>query len=148
MKPTWRRQENNFITMAFFAALYLDMFVGMIFQFEQWYFYVGLFVVTFFTVFLATESQHDTFVKVFLETPWDAKQVVQKVLEAKGIPFKRVDGTRFLLEGNDVEIRVTAFKGREVQGTAVYIRPLSDSSTLLVGRLRDKIDEAFRPRAL
>ncbi|GJM42396.1 MAG: hypothetical protein DHS20C20_26780 [Ardenticatenaceae bacterium] len=77
----------------------------------------------------------------------DARQVVLNVLNEKGIPFTESGDYFFMIE-NEVEIRLLPSSTRGVVGTAVSLTPKSPESQQLIFSLRQKLDEAFRPRGL
>jgi len=86
-------------------------------------------------------------VKVFAASFADAQQVVHNVLKEKGLPFLPVDQNQFVIEG-ELRIRLDPFQKQGMQGTAVSLIPQNHESQQLIFSLRNKLDEAFRPRGL
>jgi hypothetical protein len=88
-------------------------------------------------------------VKMFPASLADSRQVVKNVLDEKGLPYKIYAEGRFLIE-DELEIQIGKFRTRhgEIEGTAVYLTPKSPESQQLIFSLRQKLDEAFRPRGL
>jgi len=109
-----------------------------------------IFFVVFFLVFGMASAQKKALQKMYHASIDDAVQVVQNVLEAKGLPYQKRGSYRFVLDENGIEISLVpsrAFSSREPT-TILKLIPLDPDSWHLIFNLREKLDDAFRPRGL
>lgn len=148
MTNNWRTRESDM----FAASIALGLLAGgMTYWLLGFRLFLGIvvFVIVFLGVYDRTRPYHKMMVKVFPATLDDSRQVVKNVLEAKGLPYKIYAEGRFLLE-NELEIRMGKFRSRygEMEGTIISLTPKSLESQQLIFSLRQKLDEAFRPRGL
>ena len=75
-------------------------------------------------------------------------QVLEKVLNEKGLPYS-VRGRTLFLTGNGLYVRVQPASNRSIPpGTRIVIEPENDKTKLLITSLCHKIDESFLPRGL
>ena len=77
----------------------------------------------------------------------DARQIVLNVLDEKGLPYKETAGYIFTIE-DEVRIQVLPSRARGLNGTSISLTPQSPESAQFVINLREKLDDAFRPRGL
>ncbi len=147
MTNYWRTRETDLLLTAIFLGFMAGVMAFWLFRFRL---IVGVFVflVVFFVVFDRTRPHHKTMVKIFAVSQSDARQVVKNVLNEKGLPYKIYSKGRFVIE-DEVEVQVSQFQSREgMRGTAVSLTPKTPESQQLIFSLRQKLDEAFRPRGL
>ncbi len=79
----------------------------------------------------------------------DTHRLVTHVLQTKGLPFQD-KGLRFLLEGSDLTLHLDKgyLQGTQSQGTIITLTPLHSDNLPLSDSLRERIDEALKPRGL
>jgi hypothetical protein len=148
MTNHWQAREKDMFTTAIVAGIFAG---GITYVLLRLHFFLA--VLVFFFVFLLvydrTRPHHKTMVKIFYASLADAHQVVQNVLDEKGLPYKMYGNDRFLVE-HEVEIKVSKFRTAhgEIEGTAVSLTPKTVESQQLIFSLRQKLDDAFRPRGL
>ena len=147
MTNHWRTRESDM----FLASIVLGLLAGgMAFWLFRFRVVLGLvvFFVVFFLVYDRTRAHHKTMVKMFYATLADAQQVVQNVLDEKGLPYKMIGDGHFFI-GDEVEIKVSKFRTNGgLEGTAVSLTPKNPESQQIIFSLRQKLDDAFRPRGL
>jgi hypothetical protein len=147
MKNHWQTRESDM----FSASITLGLLAGaMAYWLSNFRLFIGVivFLFVFFLVYDRTRPHHRTMVKIFHTTLTDSHQVVQNVLDEKGLPYKMYGNDRFLIE-DEVEVRVSKFRTNGgLEGTAVSLTPKTPESQQLIFSLRQKLDEAFRPRGL
>jgi hypothetical protein len=148
MTNNWRTRENDM----FAASIALGLLAGaMIYWLLGLRLILGIvvFLFVFLLVYDRTRPYHKTMVKVFPASLADSRQVVKNVLDEKGLPYKIYDKGCFLIE-DELEIRIGKFRSRhgEMEGTAISLTPKSLESQQLIFSLRQKLDDAFRPRGL
>lgn len=103
----------------------------------------------------------DRLERVFLVEQRDGQQIVASVLGQKGLPYERqVHGKRicFVLSEQAEPLMVDVeparlkqrgpFDAASGEACRVSLHPVNPETQLLVDSLREKIDEAFRPRGL
>jgi hypothetical protein len=148
MTNHWRTRETDL----FLSSIVLGLLAGgMAFWLFRFRLFLGIvvFLFVFLLVYDRTRPHHKTMVKIFYASLADAHQVVQNVLDEKGLPYKMYGNDRFLVE-HEVEIKVSKFRTAhgEIEGTAVSLTPKTVESQQLIFSLRQKLDDAFRPRGL
>jgi hypothetical protein len=79
----------------------------------------------------------------------DTHRLVTHVLQNKGLPFQD-KGLRFRLEGSDLILHLDKgyLQGTHTQGTIITLTPLNPDNLPLTDSLRERIDEALKPRGL
>ncbi len=147
MTNHWRTRETDL----FLAAIVLGLLAGgMAFWLFRFRLFLGIvvFLIVFILVYDRTRPHHKTMVKIFYASLADTHQVVQNVLDEKGLPYKMFGDDRFLVE-DEVEVRVSKFRTNGgLTGTAVSLKPQNPESQQIIFSLRQKLDDAFRPRGL
>lgn len=147
MTNQWRTRETDL----FLASIVLGLLAGgMAFWLFRFRLFLGIvvFLFVFLLVYDRTRPHHKTMVKIFYASLADTRQVVQNVLDEKGLPYKVYGNDRFLIE-DEVEVKVSKFRTNGgLAGTAVYLTPKAPESYQLIFSLRQRLDEAFRPRGL
>jgi len=147
MTNHWRTRETDL----FLASIVLGLLAGgMAFWLFRFRLFLGIvvFLFVFLLVYDRTRPHHKTMVKIFFSSLDDARQVVQNVLDEKGLPYKMYGEDHFLIE-DEVEVKVSKFRANGgVVGTAVSLKPQNSESQQLIFSLRQKLDDAFRPRGL
>ena len=147
MTNHWRTRETDL----FLSSIVLGLLAGgMAFWLFRFRLFLGIvvFLFVFLLVYDRTRPHHKTMVKIFYASLADAHQVVRNVLDEKGLPYKMYGNDRFLID-DEVEVRVSKFQTNGgLAGTAVSLTPKTPESQQLIFSLRQKLDEAFRPRGL
>ncbi len=148
MTNYWRTRESDM----FSASITLGLLAGaMAYWLSNFRLFVGVivFLFVFFLVYDRTRPHHRTMAKIFQTSLTDSHQVVQNVLDEKGLPYKMYGSDRFLIE-SEVEIKLSKFRAREglIEGTTISLTPKTPESQQLIFSLRQKLDDAFRPRGL
>jgi len=146
MTNHWRTRETDM----FLSSIILGLLAGgMAFWLSNFRIFVGIivFLVAFFVVYDRTRPYHKTMVKVFGASFVDARQIVQNILNEKGLPYSQLDNDQYWVEG-EVKIKLIPYQQRGLQGTAVSLTPQNPESQQIIFSLRQKLDEAFRPRGL
>ncbi|GJM42651.1 MAG: hypothetical protein DHS20C20_29330 [Ardenticatenaceae bacterium] len=148
MTNQWRTRENDMFGASIVLALLAGGLAYWLFRFNL-FLGIVVFLFVFLLVYDRTRPHHKTMVKMFPASLADSRQVVKNILDEKGLPYKIYAEGRFLIE-DEVEIQIGKFRTRhgEIEGTAVYLTPKSPESQQLIFSLRQKLDEAFRPRGL
>lgn len=98
---------------------------------------------------------------MFLVRRHIAHEVIERVLQEKGMPYEKVNG-RFELEGNGLSIQIDEghigpspfwrivnrypLFTTDEPGSRIKIHPISAKNTALIMALRHKIDDAFAPK--
>lgn len=79
----------------------------------------------------------------------DTHHLVTHVLQNKGLPFQD-KGLRFRLEGSDLTVHLDKgyLQGARTQGTIITLTPLHPDNLPLSDSLRERIDEALKPRGI
>ncbi len=79
----------------------------------------------------------------------DTHRLITHVLQNKGLPFQD-KGLRFRLEGSDLILHLDKgyLQGTHTQGTIITLTPLNPDNLPLTDSLRERIDEALKPRGL
>lgn len=79
----------------------------------------------------------------------DTHRLVTHVLQTKGLPFQD-KGLRFRMEGSDLTLHLDKgyLQGTNTQGTIITLTPLSPDNLPLTDSLRERIDEALKPRGI
>ena len=148
MTNYWQTREKDMFSVAIAAGIFAGVAALWLFRMHFLLAVFIFFIVALF-VFDRTRPHHKTMVKIFHASLADSHQVVQNVLDEKGLPYKMYGNDRFLIE-HEVEIKVSKFHTAhgEIKGTAVSLTPKTPESQQLIFSLRQKLDEAFRPRGL
>jgi hypothetical protein len=159
----WEREENEALAIAFV--------IGTFFAFPVAAFTPEYGICSGFLVFLAItwavyklqKRRRFTVSKVFLVRRHVAHEIVERVLQEKGIPYQNVHG-RFQLNDSHLSIQVDegyigpspfwqviqkrGMLTTQQPGSRIKIHPLEAENTQIIIALRHKIDEAFAPRGL
>jgi hypothetical protein len=154
MSKNWKvkggqNQEVELIFIALVAGLGAA-FIAIRFLRLNFLLGIIIFLIVFFLLFDRASPQRKALVKVYQASINDSVQVVQNVLDEKGIPYRKSGSARFSLEKDGVEISLKHRK-RGYEGdpcTVLTLVPQDPDSWQLIFSLRDKLDEAFRPRGL
>ena len=148
MTNNWRTRENDMFMLSIALAVFAGGLAYWLFRFHL-FLGIVVFLFVFFFVYDRTRPYHKTMMKVFPASLIDSRQVVKNVLEAKGLPYKIHAKGRFVIE-DELEIQIGKFRSRygEMEGTAISLTPKTSDSQQLIFSLRQKLDEAFRPRGL
>jgi hypothetical protein len=165
----WQREENEALAIAVFLGLFAALPAGpaaAMFA-PEYGVCVGLpvFLVVFITmagiVYNVQRRRRFTVSKVFLVKRHIAREVIERVLQEKGMPYEVVNG-RFQLEDSTLSIEVDeGYIGlspfwrmatgyglftTEEPGSRIKIHPISAENTSMIMALRRRIDDAFAPR--
>lgn len=147
MTNYWQTREKDMFSTAIATGIFAGGAALWLFRVHFLLAVLIFFIVVLF-VFDRTRPHHKTMVKIFAVSLADSHQVVQNVLDEKGLPYKMYGNDRFLI-GDEVEIRVSKFQTNGgLAGTAVSLTPKTPESQQLIFSLRQKLNEAFRPRGL
>lgn len=147
MTNHWRTRETDLFLLSIALGFLAGVLAFWLFRYRL-FLGIVVFLVVFLFVYDRTRPHHRTMVKTFYASPADARQVVQNVLDEKGLPYKMYDDHRFIIE-DEVEVTVSKFQANGgAVGTAVSLIPKTPESQQLIFSLRQKLDEAFRPRGL
>ncbi|MCB8981050.1 MAG: hypothetical protein H6657_26900 [Ardenticatenaceae bacterium] len=141
----WRSRDGELFVLSILAGI----LVGGLLLLMRLNFFLALigFIGTFLYVYDSTRLHHKAVVKIFAASMIDAQQVVQNVLQEKGLPFSSVGPNQYVIE-DEVSIKLENFRQHGFQGTAVSLTPKHHDCSQLIFNLRSKLDEAFRPRGL
>jgi hypothetical protein len=147
MTNYWQTREKDMFSAAIAAGIFAGVAALWLFRMHFLLAVFIFFIVSLF-VFDRTRPHHKTMVKIFHVSLTDSHQVVQNVLDEKGLPYKMYGNDRFLID-DEVEVKVSKFQTNDgLSGTAVSLTPKTPESQQLIFSLRQKLDEAFRPRGL
>ncbi|MAT95907.1 MAG: hypothetical protein CL608_01970 [Anaerolineaceae bacterium] len=147
MMNYWQTRENDMFSVAVTAGLFAGGAALFLFR-VHFLLAVLIFFIVALLVFDRTRLHHKTMVKIFHVSLVEAHQVVQNVLDEKGLPYKMYGNDRFLID-KEIEVKVSKFQtSGGLAGTAVSLIPKTHESQQLIFSLRQKLDEAFRPRGL
>ncbi|MBK7897455.1 MAG: hypothetical protein WAS33_01500 [Candidatus Promineifilaceae bacterium] len=149
MNNDWQNREFNLILLAL-AAGAGAAFIAVRFLRLNFMLGIVIFLIVFFLIFDKTSAQNKSLVKVYQASLNDSILVVQNVLAEKGIPYRKSGADRFLLERDGVEISLKHVQRRYGGDprTVLKLIPHNAESWPLIFSLRDKLDDAFRPRGL
>ena len=106
----------------------------------------GLAVIT--LIYLAYKPFSRAAVYKFFLTTWPvAMQIVEDVLQAKGVPYKRI-GENFTVDDITIRVKTGIYGKNGPKGIYIQIGPYQGKNVPLIQSLREKLDAAFAPRGL
>ncbi|MCA9901809.1 MAG: hypothetical protein H6654_02375 [Ardenticatenaceae bacterium] len=149
MKNDWQNREFNLILLALVVGAGAA-FVAVRFLRLNFMLGIVIFMIVFFLIFDRVSAQHKALVKLYQASLNDSILVVQNVLTEKGIPYRKSGADRFLLERDGIEISLKHVQRRYGGDpcTVLKLIPHDTDSWHLIFSLRDKLDDAFRPRGM
>ncbi|MCA9919250.1 MAG: hypothetical protein KC445_14925 [Anaerolineales bacterium] len=144
----WQNNEFQLVLLAIGAGVMTGIFAVVVLRLST---FVGVlvFFLLFFLIFHRASAERKALEKIFQASIDDSHWVVQNVLDQKGIPYSHKGSGNFILQENGVEIslRPYRFYNGEMY-TLLQLIPHDSDSWDLIFSLRDKLDDAFRPRGL
>lgn len=149
MRADWRNQEFELILIAIAVGLGAAFLViRFLHQSFIWGFIT--FIIVFFLIVDRVSAQRKAMEKTYQASLTDSVQVVQNILDEKGIPYRKSGSERFLLNKDGVEITLKHMQRRFGGDPYTILRliPHNADSWPLIFSLREKLDDAFRPRGL
>ena len=149
MVTGWQNREFQLIFLAIVVGLGAA-FIAVRFLRLNFLFGIVVFFFVFFLIFDRASVQQKALVKTYQASISDSTLVVQNILDMKGIPYRKSGSSSFLLEKDGVEISLKHVSGTYGgdPGTVLTLIPHDPDSWQLIFSLRQKLDEAFRPRGL
>ena len=149
MVNDWQNREFNLILLALGAG-FSAAFIAIRFLRLNFLLGIIIFLIVFFLIFDRSSAQDKALVKLYQASLSDSIQVVQNVLDEKGIPYRKSGSARFLLEKDGIEISLKHVQRRNSGDprTILKLIPQDVDSWPIIFSLRDKLDDAFRPRGL
>ena len=149
MHNNWRNREFELIFLALACGLGAAFFAFVFFRLS---FLLGIlvFLIVFLLIFDCASGHRKSLEKMYQASISDSIQVLQNVLDKKGIPYQKGGSDRFVLKEEGIEIQLkhlTRYYGGDPR-TIITLIPHDADSWELIFSLRDKLDEAFRPRGM
>jgi hypothetical protein len=104
------------------------------------------------------ERQRGWVRKVFYVTRTAAEQIVDNVLNGKGLPFEKSSREHpwlintysriYQLDGDGLVLKIVPYQERADKGVSIEIGRFDDTNRPLIQSLQEKIDDAFAPKGL